>query len=62
MPSANFGTSLLKTHICMQCKRAFEKRKYLLDHIEDSHVKSLKCELCDYHLALRRRARMVRHM
>ena len=31
----------------MQCKRAFEKRKYLLDHIKDSHVKPLKCELCD---------------
>ena len=40
----------------------FGKLKYLKDHINYVHVKSIQCDLCPYKMLKRRRKRMEIHM
>lgn len=44
------------------CGKVFERERYLKDHINSVHIKSLLCDFCDYKVAPRRRKRLEEHM
>ena len=46
----------------MVCGKSFEQERYLKDHINSVHIKSVKCEFCEYTVAPRRRRRLQLHM
>ena len=58
----SFRTALLRNYSCVVCGKTFERERYLKDHIRSVHVKSLKCEFCNYTVAPRRRRRLQLHM
>ena len=58
----SFRTALLRNYSCVVCGKSFERERYLKDHIRSVHVKSLKCEFCDYTVAPRWRRRLQQHM
>ena len=60
MPS--FKTSNIRCYTFVVCHKSFERERYLKDHIQSVHVKSVKCDFCNYHVAPRRRQRLHQHM
>ena len=62
MPVATFRFSKVNSFPCVVCGKSFEKRKYLQDDIKSVHIKSLKCDFCDYCVAPRRRKRLADHL
>ena len=58
----SFRTSLLRNYSCIVCGKSFERERYLKDHINSVHIKSVKCEFCEYTVAPRRRRRLQLHI
>ena len=61
VPTKPFRVSLLATYPCLLCGKTFDRKRYVKDHIRAAHVKTLKCEFCNYICTPRRKQRMVEH-
>ena len=47
---------------CQQCYKGLGKERYLKDHINTVHVKTILCDFCDYKVSRRRRKQREAHM
>ena len=62
LQSIPFRTQRLREYTCAQCHKSFAKQRYLKDHINSVHIKTVVCDVCGFRVAKKRRKRMEIHL